>query len=73
MRHFATSATNFSISTLVLQKQNRFKHKRRFSQVQGEDRHFALDIHWKRSIDKTTSLCSYHRSSVALSHYNGKI
>ena len=33
MRHFATSAANFSISTLVLQKHHRFKHKRRFSQV----------------------------------------
>ena len=33
MRHFAISAANFSISTLVLQKQHRFKHKRRFSQV----------------------------------------
>jgi len=33
MRHFAISAANFSISTLVLQKQHSFKHKRRFSQV----------------------------------------
>jgi len=33
MRHFAISAANFSISTLVLQTQNSFKHKRRFSQV----------------------------------------
>jgi len=33
VRHFATNATNFSISTLVLQKQHSFKHKRRFSQV----------------------------------------
>jgi len=30
MRHFAISATNFSISN-VLQKQHRFKHNRRFS------------------------------------------
>jgi len=29
----ATSAANVSISTLVFQKQHRFKHKRRFSQV----------------------------------------
>ena len=33
MRHFAISAANFSISTLVLQKQHRFKHKRQLSQV----------------------------------------
>jgi len=33
MRYFAISAANFTISTLVLQKQNSFKHKRRFSQV----------------------------------------
>jgi len=33
VRHFAISAANFSISTLVLQKQHRFKHKRWFSQV----------------------------------------
>ena len=33
MRYFAISAANFSTSTLVLQKQHRFKHKRRFSQV----------------------------------------
>ena len=33
MRHFAISAANFCISNLVLQKQHRFKHKRRFSQV----------------------------------------
>jgi len=32
MRHFANAA-NFCISTLVLQKQHSFKHKRRFSQV----------------------------------------
>ena len=34
MRRFAISAANFSVSTLVLLKQHRFKHKRRFSQVQ---------------------------------------
>jgi len=33
VRHFAISAAYFSISTLVLQKQQMFKHKRRFSQV----------------------------------------
>jgi len=33
MRHFAIGAANFSISTLVLQKQHRFKHKRRSSQA----------------------------------------
>jgi len=33
VRHFAISAANFSFSTLVLQKQHSFKHKRRFSQV----------------------------------------
>jgi len=33
VRHLAISAANFSISTLVLPKQQRFKHKRRFSQV----------------------------------------
>jgi len=33
MRHFAINNANFSISTLVLQKQHSFKHKRRFSQV----------------------------------------
>jgi len=33
MRHFAINAATFSISTLVLQKQHRLKHKRRFSQV----------------------------------------
>jgi len=33
MRHFGISAANFSISTLVLQKQHRLKHKRPFSQV----------------------------------------
>jgi len=33
MRHFAISAPNFSISTLVLQKWNRFRHKRQFYQV----------------------------------------
>jgi len=33
MRHFAIGAANFSISTLVLQKQHRFKHKRQFSHV----------------------------------------
>ena len=33
MRHFAISAANFSISTLVLQKQHRLKHKRQFSQL----------------------------------------
>ena len=33
MRHLAISAANFSISTIVLPKQHRFKHKRRFSQV----------------------------------------
>jgi len=32
-RHFAICAASFSISTLVLQKWQRFKHKRRFSQV----------------------------------------
>jgi len=32
MRHFAISAANFSIS-LVLQKQQSFKHKRRFFKV----------------------------------------
>ena len=31
--HFATNTANFSISTLVLQKQHSFKHKRQFSQV----------------------------------------
>jgi len=36
MRHFVICAANFSVSTLVLQKQHRFKHKRRFSEV---DRH----------------------------------
>jgi len=33
MRHFAINAANFRNSTLVLQKQQSFKHKRRFSQV----------------------------------------
>jgi len=33
VRHFAYSASNCSISTLVLQKQHSFKHKRQFSQV----------------------------------------
>jgi len=33
MRHLAISPANFSISTLVLQKWHRFKHKRRFFQV----------------------------------------
>jgi len=33
VRHFAASAANYSISTLVLQKQHSFKRKRRFSQV----------------------------------------
>jgi len=33
VRYFAINAANFSISTLVLQKQHSFKHKRRFSQV----------------------------------------
>jgi len=33
VRHLDISAANFSISTLVLPKQQRFKHKRRFSQV----------------------------------------
>ena len=33
LRHLAISAANFSISTLVLPKQQRFKHKRRFSQA----------------------------------------
>ena len=34
MRHLAISAANVSISALVLPQQYRFKHKRRFSQVQ---------------------------------------
>jgi len=33
MKHFAINTANFSISTLVLQKRHRFKHKRRFFQV----------------------------------------
>jgi len=33
VRLLAISPANFSISTLVLQKWHRFKHKRRFSQV----------------------------------------
>jgi len=33
VRHLDISAANFSISTLVLAKQQRFKHKRRYSQV----------------------------------------
>jgi len=33
VKHFAINATNFSLSTLVLQKQHSFKHRRRFSQV----------------------------------------
>jgi len=33
MRYFVISAANFIISTLVLQKQQSFKHKIRFSQV----------------------------------------
>ena len=39
MRHFATSAANLSASTLVLQKQHSFKHKRRFSQVHKQKSH----------------------------------
>jgi len=33
VRRFAINAANFSIFTLILQTQHRFKHKRRFSQV----------------------------------------
>jgi len=33
VRHLDISAANFSVSTLVLPKQQRLKHKRRFSQV----------------------------------------
>jgi len=33
MRHFAISAADVSISTLVLQNQHRFKHERWYSQV----------------------------------------
>jgi len=38
MRHFAISAANFSISTLILQKQHRFKHEKTiFSSAQTQN------------------------------------
>jgi len=36
VRHFAISAANFSISTLVLQKQHSFKHKTIFSSARTQ-------------------------------------
>ena len=51
--HFATNAADFSISTLVLQKQHSFKHKRRFSQV---------DKHKIRSKPFYTQILSYDTS-----------
>ena len=45
MIHFAISAANFSISTLVLQKQHRFKHKRRFSQVNKHRNEIKTILH----------------------------
>ena len=45
MRHFAISAANFSISTLFLQKQHRFKHKRQFSQVHKHKNQIKTILH----------------------------
>jgi len=45
VRHFAISAENFSISTLVLQKQHSFKHKRRFSQVHKHKNQIKTNLH----------------------------
>jgi len=45
MRHFAISAADFRISTLVLQKQHSFKHKRRFSQVYKQINHIKTSLH----------------------------
>jgi len=55
MRHFAISAANFSISTLVLQKWHMFKHKRRFSQV---------NKHKIRSKSFYTQILSYDTSEM---------
>jgi len=45
MRHFAINAANFSISTLVLQKQHSFKHKRQFSQVNKSKNQIKTILH----------------------------
>jgi len=43
--HFATNTANFSISTLVLQKQHSFKHKRQFSQVHKHKNQIKTILH----------------------------
>jgi len=45
MRHLAISAANFSISTLVLLKQHRFRHRRRFSQVHIHKNRIKIILH----------------------------
>jgi len=45
MRHLAISPAKFSISTLVLQKWHRFKHKRRFSQVKKTQNQIRTILH----------------------------
>jgi len=45
VRHLAISAANFSISTLILPKQHRFKHKRRFSQVHKHKNRIKIILH----------------------------
>jgi len=45
MRYFAINAANFSISTLVLQKQHSFKHKRRSSQVHKRKNQIKTVLH----------------------------
>jgi len=45
VRHFAINAAHFSISTIVLQKQHSFKHKRRFSQVHEHKNQVKTILH----------------------------
>ena len=52
MRHLAISAANFSISTLVLPKQHRFKHKRRFSQVHKHRNWIKIILHTHFKYDR---------------------
>ena len=59
VRHLAISPANFSISTLVLLKWHRFKHKRRFSQV---------NKHKIRSKPLYTHILSYNTFEMQKNH-----